>query len=395
MSNPKISDIESIIRDLSDAAPKGSAPSARRAIADVLARHDRRAGQASAAVVDIDPDRLRELALLMTESLGARIGGDGYSPIPGTDPSPSKRRIPPLDRDMTVSQAFTHIAAACVVHMLVNEAAVFSGRDPEGVHQMRVAVRRLRALVPVFGAALEESAQDYLRSELGWVRHELGAARDWDVFLSETIDPMIGRIPSDQGLRSLRTAAVAARQSAYDNAHDALTSKRYTYLTLTLYRWIHDGGWFLGGGSSAERALSRPVRKMATRVLSRRAKKTLKLGKNIRSLDEPDLHQLRISAKKLRYASEFCRSLFRRKQADRYKIVLVELQDLLGTINDVAIGSRLVVELQDKTGPDLNQAEFGRVKGLIDGWLGARAEAAMAGLAPCWTRFAKTKPFWT
>ena len=83
--------------------------------------------------------------------------------------------------------------------LLDREAA----RDPEDIHQLRVGVRRLRALVSVFKTVLSEEARVYLRAELAWLHGALGPARDWDVFILETLTPLCRRLPDDPDLAAL------------------------------------------------------------------------------------------------------------------------------------------------------------------------------------------------
>ena len=102
---------------------------------------------------------------------------------------------PPLSKKMTAREALRVCAGECLAQIRGNEAAVYDGADPEGVHQMRVAVRRLRALVSCFKPLLSAPAREDLSTELRWLQNSLGGARDWDVFVEETLTPLKARVP--------------------------------------------------------------------------------------------------------------------------------------------------------------------------------------------------------
>jgi CHAD domain-containing protein len=98
------------------------------------------------------------------------------------------------------------------------------------------------------------------------------------------------------------------------------------------------------------------------------------------------LHRLRIRAKKLRYAAEFFRALYRAKAAKRQIADLAEIQDCLGVVNDAAIGRALLAEA--------GGAEHDRAQALIEDWFAAREEDHLSRFDARWRPYAKAAPFW-
>src|SRR3546814_12195228 len=82
-----------------------------------------------------------------------------------------------------------------------SDLPVLRNRDIEGVHQMRVALRRLRSALSLFAPALPAALTDPLIAELRWLNGPLGRKRDIDVFLAETLVPLSAKLPDPKGLR--------------------------------------------------------------------------------------------------------------------------------------------------------------------------------------------------
>ena len=99
-----------------------------------------------------------------------------------------------------VDRAIQAILRSCLQHWCANEAAALDGSDPEGVHQMRVALRRLRSAFSVFGRLIDPAQRAWLSDEAKTIVNGLGPARDWDVFLAELLAPVRAARQDDAGL---------------------------------------------------------------------------------------------------------------------------------------------------------------------------------------------------
>lgn len=345
------------------------------------------------------PSRLYELALMVSETLAFRLEARskaerGYALFAGVEPAPNRGRKLALTREMTVAESFELLAGGCLAHLRDNEAAVLSGGDPEGVHQLRVAVRRLRALVGLMKPVMTPEAAAFLKQELRWLQQALGNARDWDVFALETLKPLHARLPEEAGLAGLDRAVEAARARAYDTARAALGDARYARLQLRLALWLHEGGWRPAASPGSGDPTLQPIAALAETLLSRRAKALRKTARRCAGGGETALHEVRIAAKKLRYAIEFFRGLYSGKAVRRYHAKLVELQDTLGTLNDALVGHRLIEELESAGRHDPAVAVDRYATGLVVGWQAARIEADLGRYAAAWRACRKAKPFW-
>ena len=345
--------------------------------------------------------QLYEMAMLLHRQVSFRLEQDskavrGYNLYRDAVPTPQKADKPRLTPDMSVARAFTVLATACLRQIRANEGAVLDGRDLEGVHQMRVGIRRLRALVSAFGGVITPDARALLRTELRWMQQQLGSARDWDVFLAETVAPLRGRLPGARSLEHLSAESESFRATAYDQARAAVCDDRYTALLLHLELWLQTGSWLLQTSDAVRGDDARSLSAFARAILDKRARKMKKLGKRHESLNETDLHALRIRAKKLRYAVEFFAGLFPAKATKAYLSRLEAIQDALGGLNDAATGQELLDRLDREITRDTAAGEILAANGvgLVQGWQAARIARELHDFSRLWADFAACSPFW-
>ena len=321
--------------------------------------------------------RIFELALALHKRIAFRLetrtkAARGYHLSAEHGPTPQKATPLDLDGDMSVGDAFREATRNCLKQIRVNEAVVLLGqvgtRDPEGIHQLRVGVRRLRALVTVFRAALSAEAFALLKAELAWLQGALGPARDWDVFVLQTLEPLRRRLPEDPDLAALLDAAEARRELANQEAVAALLTSRYTDLLLRIELWLDNGGWQsrAGGHQHPDRA----VGQFAAKALQHRAKKLHKLTRKWKTLPEAQLHEVRILAKKLRYTAEFFQALYPRKMVRGQLQAIARIQDTLGSLNDAVVTNALLA--------DLAGDDPGCATAIIKGWQSACIERDLA-----------------
>jgi CHAD domain-containing protein len=236
--------------------------------------------------------------------------------------------------------------------------------------------------------------------ELRWLGGALGPARDWDVFMTETLPPLARRFRQMQGLASFRARAARARRAHDAAAREAVASGRYTDLVLALGEaFARDdlpafatGGTPRGVAGDAGEPLPRfdaPVGAFAAYALERRHRRVRKRGRGVPEVTPEERHRVRIAAKKLRYAAEFFRSLYPAKRVARYVGALEDLQDILGALNDAAVVDRLLAEVSQGGKPIA-----AGVDGLVRGWVAAVAQHELARYARAWDEFKDAKPFW-
>lgn len=346
-----------------------------------------------------DTAPLYALAQALNETVPLRVetrtkSERGYDLAAGLGARWSKASRLELSPEITVEQALAGIVRHCIGHMVANEAVALEGVESEGVHQMRVALRRLRSALSLFKPFLPPEQLDRLVAEVKWLAGSLGAARDWDVFLEELLVPVLQAFPGDAGLAALEEAAGECRRRGYAGVRAAVDSPRYTALLLTLGAWVDGRGWRDQPVSEHSAMLLQPVLDMADRMLSKRHRQARRRGRGFARLAAADRHQLRIALKKLRYAAEFFRSLYDPKPVRRYLDDLAALQDTLGHLQDVATVTKLVGQVEAELG-DAAPAGWQRGAGMVIGWHGHGLQAREPQIVRDWEAFADTKPFWT
>jgi len=248
-----------------------------------------------------------------------------------------------LRPDMTAAQAFQHVAQTCVRQFRLNEAVLLDDRNPEALHQARVALRRLRSAFSIFKPLYAgDDSVAALREDLRWLSGELGKARDRDVLLE--------RAPAGK----LHARIKAAREEAYAAVEATLASSRVRAMMLDLSEWLVDGCW--QGAADTQDRVREPARNFAAAALDRFRRKVKKQGRDLEATDDETRHEVRKDAKKLRYASEFFASLFdakrERRRYKRFIAALEDLQDQLGSLNDLATAPEVIRTLGLEDDPD-------------------------------------------
>jgi len=215
-----------------------------------------------------------------------------------------------------------------------NVPGTLEGRDPEFLHDMRVATRRIRAALRLFRDELGREPAGRLRSEFGWLGKLLGSARDLDVF-GMRLPAQLARVEADPVSAARILELVEARRAeARAELGLALRSERYRGLVGELDRF--------SAGERRENALLREAREAA----GKRCRKALSRVRRWRETDDPAvsadaLHRLRIDLKHLRYASEFFLDGFGVDARGALRRI-VAFQDCLGTHNDAVVGMQLL-----------------------------------------------------
>ncbi|KRB61533.1 metal-binding protein [Rhizobium sp. Root708] len=237
-----------------------------------------------------------------------------------------------LEQSMNAAAAFKAIALSCVRQFRLNEDILRQHRNPEALHQTRVALRRFRSALSLFKAVLPGDEPQRLNQELRWLAAVLGEARNVDVLFAKASDTDL--------ISKLKTA----RAATYRDAIEALDSSRTRALMLDLVNWLECGDHLPGNGSVSADIPS--GQDFAVRVLEKQRKRLKKDGSALAKADDEHRHEVRKDAKKFRYASEFFASLFDDKRgARRHKKFLAAmeaLQDELGALNDLATGPEVL-----------------------------------------------------
>ena len=363
------------------------------------------AGDASTPLCEIEmelksgsPVPLFELALKLLRVVPFRMENiskaeRGYKLCTGCLPPPFKAQPVQLVAEMSVSEAFKAIIGNCLGHLHSNEAGMLEGYDIEYLHQVRVALRRQRSALSIFSKAFSKAAFTPVSQELKWLAGKFGPARDWDVFVTETLATACHAFSVHPGMLALQEKCEKLRRDHNDDARNTLDAERYTEVMLKLGAWLNAESWLaqpvapddlVGAGSEMS------VKEFSRTLLLRRHRQLKKYERKLAKLTVPELHALRIVAKKQRYAAEFFAEVYPPKETKRYIQSLSTLQDILGAMNDTSIAECLLSEvLIAKDGSDEHEAV-----GIIKGWSASLALVKKLELNSAWKHFNSNDPFW-
>ncbi|KYG98879.1 CYTH and CHAD domain-containing protein [Bradyrhizobium sp. DOA1] len=312
----------------------------------------------------------------------------GFDLAMGAPPTARRPRKLRLDPSVTLDDAFATILRSCFLHLLQSLPAAEDGRNPEGVHQLRVALRRLRSALDLMRSVGTLSNLDAVRSEAKWLAQDLSAARDWDVFQLETLPTIAKACPSVAGFDALGRAAAQRQSAAYRKAHHALADRRCALFLLGLGNWIEARGWRSDVPAEDLGRLAEPAVDFAQRILSEQYAKLLKRGRRFKSLSVEQLHRVRLATKRLRYLSEFLLPLYEdRKSTKRFSRRLAALQEELGAFNDMAVTASLLDGLD--TEPDSAVAAAA-----IAGWQAHASIGVQSSLHGTWRDFTAARVPW-
>jgi triphosphatase len=285
----------------------------------------------------------------------------------------------PLAPDTPPDTALRQIVAECHADLLKYRAVVLAGRRAIGIHQTRVALRRMRAVLGLFRDAVDGPTEGRivraLAAEAKWLAGECGPARDLHVFLTETAE----EVP----LEVKRIAGRLARLH-FDRARTALSGARYNSFDGQLTAFVQTAPTAPSGEFGRLEDFGRAL-------LARRHAKVVRRGQHFRSLDDEELHGLRIAIKKLRYAASFLRPAFASEGAKAYIEATVRLQGALGAMNDRAVAGQMLDDIAVAARPSEN----------VELPLRQLAKQAASGdkrrrqkLQQAWKQFKEVERFW-
>jgi inorganic triphosphatase YgiF len=281
-----------------------------------------------------------------------------------------------LGKRMTAIEGFQVIARAALRHFSGNVDAVRK-LDPEGVHQMRVGLRRLRAAISLFSKALPEAKTEEIKTELRWLTNELARARELHVFLEEKIGPVAREITPQRGGKAMAREFADKRAEALERARKAVNSPRCRALLVDVLAWIEAQP---GRTDAAKGELG----EFAAKLLDRRMRKAHKDAEKLQEMTASERHKFRIRMKKLRYAAEFFESLFRskreRKALARLSKHSKKIQDALGSLNDFIADRKLAADAALHAPPQDRRARA-FVSGIIVGREDEQARPLMKAAA--------------
>jgi inorganic triphosphatase YgiF len=295
---------------------------------------------------------------------------------------------PGLSGPICLDDAVAALTQSCCTQFTANWPVFTLGTEVEAVHQMRVAMRRLRSVLGLFNRNFAAPEFCAFRDEAKLIANLMGEARNWDVFTALLQAGPIHAFPHEAGFAAMLSQCAEFRAVGYDAVRKLLASPATTCFLLKLELFLSRHGWRNGLEVELLSSLMAPAQEFAAANLARLHRKVRKRGKNLMHIAPHERHLTRIELKKLRYAADLFGGLFEAKNKIRvYNRIAAELQEELGLLNDLATAQELLTRL-DGTTPDK-----ARAIGIVLGWCAQAASADDRQLAKRWKAFTETKPF--
>ncbi len=291
------------------------------------------------------PQQLFELAQAILEVVSFELetvskAEQGFRLLAGYIAHPVKGIAPKLAKSDRLTDGLQTLIWSCLLHFQGNLRGAMAGTDAEYLHQMRVALRRLRVVLRIAEKVHADEILASLREELAALGVNLGRIREWDVFIAQIVKPArctIEGVAGQQCMQVLLEACLQHRSDCY--ALLRCDARALQGLLLRFAIWMNGSYWREAAQHAPE------THDFAGRRLHRLARRYARAGRDLHTLDAAQLHALRILTKKLRYSAEFFAALYDRHKTKAYLDALIEVQELLGGVNDFAVADRLLGDL--------------------------------------------------
>lgn len=294
-----------------------------------------------------------------------------------------------ITANQTTEHAFSAILASCLSQIADNRMAVLASDEPEGPHQLRVGLRRLRSAFRLFRPLLSDDTWAAgLNAEARELAAKVATQRDLDVLMDEVVAPMQETMPETVKADSLLASLKEQREGARKALLEDLTQVHWNRFLLMLTAYISIQGWRENASETTLKRWDLPIQMFADEALAKQWKRVAGFGKSLETLDIAQRHEMRKALKKLRYGLEFFAPLYAGHAYKSYLKQLKKLQNVFGYLNDVAMAERLLdlFDTSDRhatftigyclaTHTGVADAEWGRAKGL-------------------WQALDETKPVW-
>ncbi len=335
----------------------------------------------------------------LEHALPAVIAADLPHPHNGK-PHAVKAEAALVPRDAVAEDAFSLTLAQCRWHIAANIPAVAQAREIEGVHQMRVALRRLRVALAAFGEEFRTPVLENLRARAKIFAQFLAPARDMDVFVDELFEPAARANGALEAFSVLRERAQEARRAAWEDAVECISSRAFMDFVSDLAQAIDGRVWYHSARGRAPArglvAFETPASVLAARMLDHRYAQAKKRAKRLETLNDAARHRLRIALKKLRYSADFFAPLYDKKKVAKFQTRLSKMQDILGALNDVAVARSTLEHLValGGAGPMATEEDLSFAAGIVYGWHLDRAARSWEDAVRRWKKFARTGQFW-
>jgi inorganic triphosphatase YgiF len=304
----------------------------------------------------------------------------GQSPA---TPRPVQGKRIPLDRNSTCREAFIAIVSSVATQIQNNRRVGLETDDPEGPHQLRVGLRRLRSALRAFRPLIDTPTLQEMDKHAQALARIVGELRDADVFINDIYAPVADQAGDHKGLRALKDTLQHHRNCKRGVVRMALEGLHWSHLQLHLVLCPQT--------IAACARLDEPVDGFSHKAIDQAWKKTAKNGKRLDSLSSEARHKMRKRLKNLRYMAEFFAPLYPACRVKPFVKRLKRLQNAFGCINDVVTARQIedIASARCHYDGDIQSAA-----GYVLGWHASRAPLQWVEVQDDWDKLKKASRFW-
>jgi inorganic triphosphatase YgiF len=295
-----------------------------------------------------DPLQLFRLALALLDIVPLEIETTskaeyGYRLKFPVKPIVHKAQIPNIKDETPVKDALQSMIWSCLFHLQANVPGAINNSDDEYLHQVRVALRRLRVVLNMAAKFCADEELDSLSKHVAEIGTELGRSREWDVFVNEILPSISKDSDKYEWQRTLARESEKHRRLSHQLVESILRTDDFQRTLLRFGAWMNGEYWSSFSNSDS-------LLHTSEIILQGYARKIMQRGKSIQEVvNNEQLHKLRIACKNLRYSSELFTSLSGLSFKINLAKSLAKLQDILGKLNDNTVAILLLEELSKES----------------------------------------------
>lgn len=304
----------------------------------------------------------------------------GYILSGAIHPTPIKATHPAIHKHQTAGEAWNATMQAALVQLVANVPGFLeNAHDIEYLHQLRIALRRLRTGV-ILAKSLGQSPSAW-DQPLRELMYALNSARDWDVFQNETLPKILTALKesSENSPHEIIALTLMRNVAAHTQQAQALLLKpAFTRLMLDIGRYLL---------TPLVDVQMRNTKIWAEMILEKRWHTLRKYCHGFAKLNPTERHRARIAAKKMRYVADAFAPLYG-KSSNHFITTLAALQNELGCANDMRVGMQLLHALPKKS--TALSFTIGRIHGALE--FEAMQHTYLSTII--WRRLSRSKLFW-
>lgn len=246
-----------------------------------------------------------------------------------------------LDRSMNLADLISAILTSTLEHFAANWPVFRQVGQAESIHQLRVALRRMRSALAFFERELDGEVFESLREKAKYIATALGRVREIDVF-RENVERLSGRKSTESlDMNALLAALDDLRKHTFQNASNVMEEAQTTVFALEIQRIASGYGQYCA--SDVKQAIDVPAIDFAGRTLDHLHKRVLNRGRHFEKMDADQRHELRIAFKNLRYAADFFSGLYSgNRRIKAYLDCLAAIQNIMGAQNDAVMAAQFL-----------------------------------------------------